>query len=70
MYLNPIIAPLDLNGTLYAIQDDQGMTIGTGTREVCEVLLQIIKEQAGNALIRKLPTDTKRHLNVRSAIAI
>jgi hypothetical protein len=35
----PIILPLDIQGMIYALQDDKGNTIGTGTREVCEVLL-------------------------------
>jgi hypothetical protein len=42
MYAKPMILPLDANGQIYALQDEKGNTIGTGTREVCEVLLYII----------------------------
>ena len=38
----PSILPLDIQDNIYALQDDKGNTIGTGTREVCEVLLYII----------------------------
>ena len=46
MYAEPMILPLDTNGRIYAIQDEKGNTIGTGTREVCEVLLYIITKPA------------------------
>jgi hypothetical protein len=39
MHTKPLILPLDVNGKIYALQDENGNTIGTGTREVCEVLL-------------------------------
>ena len=42
MYTKPMILPLDINGKIYAIQDEKGNTIGTGSRQVCEVLLYII----------------------------
>lgn len=39
MQLQPTIVPLDDQGKIYALKDEKGNTIGTGTREVCEVLL-------------------------------
>lgn len=39
MQNQPKMFPLDSNADIYAIQDEHGRTIGTGTREVCEVLL-------------------------------
>ena len=68
MYTKPMILPLDLNGKIYALQDEKGNTIGTGTRQVCEVLLYIITKPpslsgSGKLLIPQRP-------NVRAAIAI
>jgi hypothetical protein len=70
MYTEPIILPLDVNGKIYALQDEKGNTIGTGTREVCEVLLYMITKPSSHAV----PGSTKRlaphRPNVRAAIAI
>ena len=68
MYTKPMILPLDLEGKIYALQDEKGNTIGTGTREVCEVLMFIITQapaRAGNA-----KASVPRRPNVRAAIAI
>jgi len=75
MHTKPIILPLDPEGTIFALQDELGKTIGTGTREVCELLLHVITKHpgerrpedvlAGIARERSMP-----HQNVRSAIAI
>jgi hypothetical protein len=45
MYSEPIILPLNADGQLYALEDEHGRIVGTGTRETCEVLLLIIKNQ-------------------------
>lgn len=69
MYSKPIILPLDVEGKIYALQDEKGNTIGTGTREVCEVLLYIITKapmpsiSGGTRMFKQRP-------NVRAAIAI
>jgi len=66
-----MILPLDTQGRIYALQDEQGNTIGTGTREVCEVLMYVINKasrdanSAGNEAVH-----VSRRLNVRAAIAI
>ena len=67
MYIKPIILPLDTEGKIYALQDEKGNTIGTGTREVCEVLMYIITRPTSTGVPRvKIP----RRPNVRAAIAI
>ena len=68
MYTKPIILPLDAGGKIYALQDENGNTIGTGTREVCEVLLCMITKPttvSGEPHV-KIP----QRLNVRAAITI
>jgi len=72
MYTKPIILPLDSLGRIYALQDENGNTIGTGTREVCEVLMSIITKPlspsvSGRSRIRALMPQRP---NVRAAIAI
>jgi len=68
MYAEPMILPLDGNGSIYALQDEKGNTIGTGTREVCEVLLYIITKPASPSVSRNTPVPQRP--NVRAAIAI
>ena len=62
----PRIFPLNESGEIYALQDEKGNTIGTGTREVCEVLLYIITKPTSQASGKM---NTQRP-NVRSAIAV
>jgi hypothetical protein len=66
-----MILPLDIHGKIYALQDEKGNTIGTGTREVCEVLMYIITKASAraNSSDRERAHVTRR-LNVRAAIAI
>lgn len=70
MYGKPMILPLDGNGQIYAIQDEKGNTIGTGTREVCEVLLYIITKPASPSISGKINVPVSQRPNVRAAIAI
>lgn len=53
MYTEPIILPLNAEGKLYALQDESGRIVGTGTREICEVLLTIVRNEAFK--LRTLP---------------
>ena len=69
MYSQPLILPLDANGRLYAIQDENGNTIGTGTREVCEVLLYLMTQAAADKNGRTNGAKGSRP-NVRAAIPI
>jgi len=68
MYTKPMILPLDVNGKIYALQDEKGNTIGTGTREVCEVLLYIITKPP--SLTGSTQLLIPQRPNVRAAIAI
>ena len=70
MYGEKLILPLDANGKIYAIQDENGSIIGTGTREVCEILLYIITKPASASISGRVNVSVERRDNVRSAIAI
>ena len=70
MYTKPMILPLDAEGKLYSLQDEKGHTIGTGTREVCEVLMYIITKPAMRNLSGDARPNEARRPNVRAAIAI
>ena len=67
MHAEPRIFPLDEGGRIYALQDEKGNTIGTGTREVCEVLLYIITKPAMQSVSGRI---NPQRPNVRSAIAV
>ena len=71
MYSKPMILPLDVEGKIYSLQDEKGNMIGTGTREVCEVLMYIITkpEMRTNSSANVRPSVARRP-NVRAAIAI
>jgi hypothetical protein len=71
MYTKPMILPLDAEGKIYSLQDENGNTIGTGTREVCEVLLYIItKPVVRTTVATNAPLNMTQRYNVRAAIAI
>jgi hypothetical protein len=70
MYGEKVILPLDAGENIYAIQDEQGSVIGTGTREVCELLLYIISKPASASISGRINTPTQHRANVRAAIAI
>lgn len=70
MYAKPMILPLDGNGQIYALQDEKGNTIGTGTREVCEVLLYIITKPASPSISGNINVPVSQRPNVRAAISV
>jgi hypothetical protein len=70
MHAQPLIFPLDATGQIYALQDEKGNTIGTGTREVCEVLLYIITKPASPSISGRINIPVSQRPNVRAAIAI
>ncbi len=47
--------PLNADGEIYELQDEQGRIVGTGTREICEALLTIMKNEA--FLFRRSQSD-------------
>ncbi len=69
MQTDPTIYPLSDDGNIYALLDGRGNIIGTGSREVCEVLLYIVAK-VGREELPKLPAIATRRSNVRSAISI
>lgn len=70
MKVEPTIRPLSIEEDIYALYDESGKTIGTGTREVCEVLLYLITK-TNQTEIRKAPVmRSQARSNVRAAIAI
>ena len=70
MYAKPMILPLDGQGQIYALQDEKGNMIGTGTREVCEVLLYIITKPASPSISGNGNVPVPQRPNLRAAIAI
>ena len=71
MYAEPEIISLDSTGKLCAIKDERGNIAGTGTREVCEVMLHIISKQKGKNL--PVPANSgpaTLHPNVHAAMKI
>ena len=72
VYMNTetMILPLDSSGELYAMQDEKGNIIGTGTREVCEILLYLISKPASPSISGRANVPVQARANVRAAIAI
>jgi hypothetical protein len=69
MNKEPMICRLDKEGQLYALLDERSQLIGTGTKEVCEVLLYLITKPPAS-MSAVVPTYVRRRPNVRSAISI
>lgn len=67
MYTRPMILPLDSTGRIYVLEDEKGQVVGTGSREVCETLMFIIRSGLAPA---KDDHQTKTRPNVRAAITI
>jgi hypothetical protein len=70
MYTKPMILPLDIEGRIYALQDAKGNIIGTGTREVCEVLLYIVTKSPSPLSSDKRQLLIPQRPNLRAAIPI
>jgi hypothetical protein len=75
VYSEPMIFPLSAEDTIYGLQDESGTIIGTGTREVCELLLHILSNQStehapAKVLARRVRETATPHVNIKSAIAI
>lgn len=67
MYSSPIILPLDWTGRIYVLEDEKGQVIGTGSREVCETLMYMIRAGLSPASEN---ASTHTRSNVRAAITI
>jgi hypothetical protein len=67
MYSAPIILPLDWTGRIYVLEDEKGQVIGTGSREVCETLMYMMRAGLSTATEN---SSTNKRSNVRAAITI
>ena len=67
MYTMPMIFPLDGTGRVYVLQDKNGQVVGSGSREVCEKLLRLIRMELSPANENAPQTQAT---NVRAAITI
>lgn len=67
MYTVPMIFPLDGTGRVYVLQDKNGQVVGSGSREVCERLLSLIRLGLSPATESSPATQVS---NVRAAITI
>ena len=70
MYTIPMMFPLDLHGKIYVLQDENGNTIGTGTRQVVETLLYIISKPLTSSVSGSTEMLVSQKSNVRAAITI
>ncbi|HJX89583.1 MAG TPA: hypothetical protein VJ372_03760 [Pyrinomonadaceae bacterium] len=61
-----MIIPLNAEGTIYALLDEHGKIIGTGDREVCAVLVEMMKRAKEMEPLESV--SALSHGNVRSAI--
>jgi hypothetical protein len=67
MYTMPMILPLESTGRIYVLEDEKGQVVGTGSREVCEALMFMMRAGLSPA------TDSTQSMarnNVRAAITI
>jgi hypothetical protein len=48
MYLKPSFFPLHGDDIVYVLRDEHGKLISAGTREVCELLLQMFNDEGAN----------------------
>ena len=67
MYSSPIILPLDWTGRIYVLEDEKGQVVGTGSREVCETLMYMMREGL-SAAADNAQANTRS--NIRAAITI
>jgi len=70
MYTIPMMFPLDFHGKIYVLQDENGNTIGTGTRQVCETLLYLISKPLTTSVSGSTEMIVSQKSNVRAAITI
>ena len=61
-----MIVPLNAEGTIYALLDEDGKIIGTGDREVCAVLVEMMERAKEMEPLQS--ASGLSHGNVRSAI--
>ena len=62
------VLPFDIDGTIYVLQDARREIIGTGNREVCMALLDLMIRARAAGSFERTPELT--HADVHSAIVI
>jgi hypothetical protein len=70
MYTIPMMFPFDFHGKIYVLQDEKGKTIGTGSRQTCEVLLYIITKPITSSVSGSPEMLVSQKSNVRAAITL
>ena len=71
MHAEPKVIPLDPSRNIYAIQDESGKIAGTGTREVCEVMIYIIRKLRTTNTTSDLSQRMEaQRFNIRAAVTI
>lgn len=63
------VVALSEDANIYLVVDEGGRTIGTGSREVCEVLAKLSSRSNASTSTRTFPTTMERE-NIRSAIKV
>ena len=64
-----MVTALDPGGRIYALRDEEGNTVGTGTRDVCEVLLFLASKPLSPSGSDRARLQLPR-TNVKSAISV
>jgi hypothetical protein len=70
MYTIPMMFPLDSHGKIYVLQDEKGNTIGTGSRQVCKELLDILTQPYASSDSADPGISVSEEPSIRSAISI
>ena len=69
MYWEPIILPLDIDGTIFALQDVNGRIIGAGSRDACELLVHVLNHSV-KIPISESPGNCDPPNHLRAAIVV
>lgn len=67
--MNATVVALNERTNIYIVIDERGQTIGTGSREVCEVLARL-STQTASRTIQPFVRSTRVDDNIRSAIKL
>ena len=70
MQPEPKVIPLDRSENIYAIQDETGKIVGTGTREVCEVMIYIVRKLRTTNTSDLSQRLQPQRFNIRAAVTI
>ena len=65
-----MILPIDYEGRIYVLENEQGKIIGSGTRKTCEVLLKLITTRLATPKQRVEPPESVPRATITSVISI